>query len=253
MNPARCLPSCAWDPGAADGLVQVNAKGEDDLRGRLRISKEIAEPLRGLLHAAQQAGHALRIESAYRSYREQERLFATIKEAGRAARPGHSEHQLGTTVDLRLPTGAAITWLAEHAAEHGFALSYPAGKQRLTGYRPEPWHIRYVGRELATVLVERGLTLEEAFRERPELGESGSCGDCPSPASQAACGTVREAGECRGSVLFWCYDGALASVDCASSGESCGSARPGGEAACQAPARPSTATTEPPAAASSTP
>lgn len=234
VNPARCLPSCAFDPSAADGLVPVNSKGDDDLRGRVRIGKEIVEPLRALLQAALQAGHALRIESAYRSYKEQERLFATIKEAGRAARPGHSEHQLGTTVDLRLPTGAAITWLAGHAAEHGFVLSYPAGKQRITGYRPEPWHIRFVGRELAKALVERGLTLEEAFRDKPELGESGSCGDCPSPASQATCGAVTEAGECRGSVLFWCYDGALASVDCATSGERCGAERPGGEASCLA-------------------
>ena len=242
VNPARCLPSCAFDPGAPgqDGLVSVNAKGEAEIRGRLRIHRDIVDPLRALLAAAQAAGHALRIESAYRSYRDQERLFATIKEAGRAARPGHSEHQLGTTVDLRLPTGAAIRWLAEHAAEHGFALSYPAGKQRITGYRPEPWHIRYVGRELATALSERGLSLEEAFREKPELGESGTCGDCPSPASQAACGSVKDAGECRGSVLFWCYDGVLASVDCATSGEHCGSSHPGGDSMClSAPSGPS--------------
>lgn len=243
VNPSRCLPSCAFDPGASgqDMLVSVNAKGEAEVRGRLRIHRDIVDPLRALLAAAQAAGHALRIESAYRSYRDQERLFATIKEAGRAARPGHSEHQLGTTVDLRLPTGAAIRWLADHAAEHGFALSYPAGKQRITGYRPEPWHIRYVGRELAAALSERGLSLEEAFREKPELGESGGCGDCPSPASQAACGPVKEAGECRGSVLFWCYDGVLASVDCATSGEQCGSSRPGGESMCLAsPSGPST-------------
>lgn len=233
VNPARCLKHCAMDPGETEALMTVNAKGEDDVRGRLRIRKEIVEPLRALLQAAQAAGHALRIESAYRSYKDQERLFATIKEAGRAARPGHSEHQLGTTVDLRLPTGAAIAWLAEHAAEHGFALSYPSGKQRITGYRPEPWHIRFVGRELAKALVERGLTLEEAFRDTPELGESGSCTDCPSPASQAPCGAISDAGECRGSVLTWCYDGALASVDCATSGETCGAERPGGVAACR--------------------
>ena len=138
-----------------------------------------------------------------------------MKERGRAARPGHSEHQLGTAIDLRLPTTAAIDWLGEHAFEYGFALSYPPGKQRLTGYRPEPWHVRFVGREIAAELHRRGGTLEELFRARPELGESGSCEDCPAAISRKACGEITAAGACEGTVLTWCYDGALAAVDCA--------------------------------------
>lgn len=222
VNPARCLSRCAAEP--PEDLLRVNPQGQDDPKGRLRIARPIVEPLRALLAAAREVGHALRIESAYRSYSEQERLFASVKEIGRAARPGHSEHQLGTTVDLRIPTGAGITWLAAHAAEHGFALSYPAGKQRVTGYRPEPWHIRYVGRELAQLLKDRGLILEEAFRAQPSLGESGSCSDCPSPASRADCGAVTAGGQCQGSVLSFCYDGVLTSVDCALSAETCGPA-----------------------------
>lgn len=222
LNPARCPSRCAAEP--TDELLRVNPQGQDDAKGRLRVARPIVEPLRALLAAAREAGHALRIESAYRSYSEQERLFASIKEIGRAARPGHSEHQLGTTVDLRIPTGAGITWLAAHAADHGFALSYPAGKQRITGYRPEPWHIRYVGRELAQLLKDRGLILEEAFRAQPGLGESGSCSDCPSPASRADCGAVTAGGQCQGSVLSFCYDGVLTSVDCALSAETCGPA-----------------------------
>ena len=148
-------------------------------------------------------------------------MFRTIKERGRAARPGHSEHQLGTAIDLRLPTSAAIDWLAEHAFEHGFALSYPKGKQRLTGYRPEPWHVRFVGRELADELHRRGSTLEELFRARPDLGESGACDDCPAAASRRPCGAVTAAGACQGTVLSWCYDGALAAVDCAVSEQTC--------------------------------
>jgi hypothetical protein len=161
------------------------------------------------------------VSSAFRSYEDQVNVFRTMKQPGRAARPGHSEHQLGTAIDLKLPTKAAIEWLADSAAAHGFALSYPDGKQRITGYRPEPWHIRFVGLALANELREKGITLEELFRARPELGESGTCGDCPSPISRARCGAVTEEGQCKGTVLKWCYDGALATVDCAVSNQRC--------------------------------
>lgn len=225
VNPARCLPTCALDP--TPNLVRVNRQGEPDPRGRYQLLAEVQPALVALIAAARAAGHVLRIESAFRSYDEQARLFATIEkkgEQGRAARPGHSEHQLGSTIDLRLPSSAAIEWLAAHAAEHGFALSYPPDKQRITGYRPEPWHVRYVGRELAEELHKEHRTLEEHFRTRPGLGESGSCGDCPLPASRTACGEVSAAGSCSGTVLLWCYDGALNAVDCAVSGQQCGRA-----------------------------
>lgn len=220
VNPARCLPVCAFDPAA--NLVRVNDRAERDERGRHRIAQDIESPLRELLDAAKAAGHHLRIESAFRSYEEQARLFAATKEQGRAARPGHSEHQLGSTVDLRLPTGAAIAWLSAHAADFAFALSYPPYKQRLTGYRSEPWHIRYVGPTLAQSLRQSGSTLEELFRAQPALAESGTCMDCPLPASRAACGDVTATGSCAGMVLTYCYDGALASIDCAVSGQRCG-------------------------------
>lgn len=219
VNPARCLSPCNYEPAT---LLRVGNRADSDAKGRHRISAEIQDALRALLSAAHAAGHEIRIESAYRSYDDQARLFSTMKEIGRAARPGHSEHQLGTAVDLRLPTGAAIDWLAEHAAEFGFALSYPAARQRITGYRPEPWHVRYVGRELAVEVARDGGSLEEFFRAHAGVGESGGCGECPHAASQAACGAVDSAGTCSGTVLSWCYDGVLATVDCATSGQTCG-------------------------------
>jgi hypothetical protein len=200
----------------------VNDRGESDPAGRHFVDESAAQPLRELLTAAGAARHAIRIASGFRSYEEQTRVFRTMKEKGRAARPGHSEHQLGTTIDLRLPTSAAIDWLAEHAPAHGFALSYPAGKQRLTGYRPEPWHLRFVGRELAEEISRRGWTLEELFRARPELGASGSCEDCPAPSSRMACAQETTEGSCQGTVLTWCYEGAVAEVDCATSRQTCG-------------------------------
>ena len=231
VNPARCLAMCASDPQGV--LVRLDDRGQPSARGKHRVEEAAAVALNALLSVARDAGFKLRVNSAFRSYREQARVFRSAKERGRAARPGHSEHQLGTAIDLRLPSSAAIAWLADHAFEHGFALSYPEGKQRLTGYRPEPWHVRFVGRELATELHQRGLTLEELFRARPELGESGLCDDCPLAISRAACRGVTEAGACRGTVLSWCYDGALAAVDCAVSDQTCGPADGGGPPDCR--------------------
>jgi D-alanyl-D-alanine carboxypeptidase len=224
VNPARCLASCAFDPGEA--LRRVNDAGELDLKGRHRVDAAALAALRELLADARAEGHVVKISSAYRSYEEQVRVFRTTKEKGRAARPGHSEHQLGTTIDLRLPTTRAIDWLAAHVAAHGFVLSYPPHKQRITGYRPEPWHVRFVGREIAAQ-VPTGGTLEELFREHPDLAESGTCNDCPAPASRTkACGRITSAGVCDGTVLSWCFDGALATVDCAAFKHTC-SASPG--------------------------
>jgi hypothetical protein len=218
VNPARCLSSCAFNPGPA--LVRVNDRGAADARGPFQIHQSALGALRELLTAARTAGHPIKISSAFRPYEEQARVFRSMKEKGRAARPGHSEHQLGTTIDLRLPTTRAIDWLAAHVAGYGFVLSYPPGKQRVTGYRPEPWHVRFVGREVAAQ-VPPGGTLEELFRGRPELAESGDCADCPSRASRASCGRLTTAGVCEGTVLSWCFDGASAAVDCATFNQIC--------------------------------
>jgi hypothetical protein len=230
VNPARCLPVCTLDPSAE--LVAVSEAGEPAAAGTHRVARAAQPALTELMAAARGAGHVLKIASAFRSYRDQARVFKTTKEPGRAARPGHSEHQLGTAIDLRLPTSAAIDWLAEHAPGFGFALSYPHGKQRLTGYRPEPWHVRYVGRELAEVIHQSGGTVEEALRARPDLGESGDCRDCPLPVSRSKCGKVTSKGSCQGTVLTWCYDDALATVDCAASGQRCGPSPETGQPDC---------------------
>lgn len=223
VNPARCTSPCTYEP--TDDLVRVDDRGVASPKGKHRVHRSIEEPLRDLVAAARAAGHKIKIESAFRSYADQQRVFETTKQIGRAARPGHSEHQLGTAVDFRMPTTAAIEWLGAHAAELGFALSYPEGKQRITGYRPEPWHVRFVGVELAEQLRTSNSTLEELFRAQPGLGESGDCRDCPSPSSHKACASITLAGRCDGDVLTWCYDGALATVDCAAFKLHCGSAR----------------------------
>lgn len=140
----------------------------------------VVPDLRALLQAAEDAGVHLEIQSAYRSYDYQKRTFDRwVAEDGyeqalrSSARAGHSEHQLGTVVDMRtrggpsawdLPDWAATpegAWMGENAWRFGFALSYPAGKEGATCYMYEPWHFRYLGRELAAAVHASGLAPRE--------------------------------------------------------------------------------------------
>ncbi len=143
----------------------------------MQVRQEAFPMLEQLWRAAEADGVILSIRSAYRSYSVQKGLFRDYAqrygeaEANRfSARPGQSEHQLGTAIDFggtavdfkaafgQTPQGM---WLAENAHRYGFALSYPEGKEHVTGYIFEPWHYRYIGVEAAWRWKESGLTLKE--------------------------------------------------------------------------------------------
>ncbi len=127
--------------------------------------------------AAAELGLNLYNSSGYRSYKYQKQLYNNYcNRDGQAAadtysaRPGHSEHQTGYALDLNTITNsfkdtAEGQWIANHCYEYGFILRYPEGKSDETGYMYEPWHIRYVGVDLATKLYNGGdwLTLEDYF------------------------------------------------------------------------------------------
>lgn len=116
------------------------------------------------------------VTSSYRSYRSQERLFNNyvqqhgIKQANvLAARPGQSEHQTGLALDVIKPgvsmfdfgsTQEAI-WLEENAHRFGFIIRYPKEKEAITQYQYEPWHLRYLGHNLAQKVYDSGLSYEE--------------------------------------------------------------------------------------------
>ncbi len=115
------------------------------------------------------------ISSGFRSYSSQRSIYNRyVSRDGRAladtysARPGHSEHQTGLSIDLNTITQsfgntAEGRWVAAHCHEYGFILRYPKGKTHVTGYCFEPWHLRYVGVEAATKIVSSGLCLEEYY------------------------------------------------------------------------------------------
>ena len=123
--------------------------------------------------AAKAEGLNLFIRSGFRSYATQKQLYNNyvkrdgVAEADRySARPGHSEHQSGLGFDINKAdssfegTPEAI-WLAANCHKYGFIIRYPAGKESITGYMYEPWHVRYLGVEIATDVYNSGLCLEE--------------------------------------------------------------------------------------------
>lgn len=116
--------------------------------------------------------------SGFRSYQAQKQLYENyVKQDGRvaadrySARPGYSEHQTGLVFDMIDTSGnllsegiqdGAAEWLAKNAHRYGFVVRYLSGKEKITGYMPEPWHIRFVGND-ATAIYQSGQTLEEYY------------------------------------------------------------------------------------------
>lgn len=148
----------------------------------LFLRREAAAHLVGLISAARADGEQLVVESAFRSYTEQQRTFAQyvgIYGKGAdivSARPGQSQHQLGTAVDFTnaesdyklLPSFGKTSeskWLKKHAPEHGFVLSYSNSAEQETGVQWEPWHYRYIGEKNAKRLEKSNLSLQ-SFLER---------------------------------------------------------------------------------------
>lgn len=161
---------------APAGLVTLPA--EYSYNGTQELIGEAADAFVEMMEAAKQDGFTMVTRSTYRSYSEQASTFQYwvdtlgLEYAQRtSARAGHSEHQLGTTADVTSASAgyelegfegtAEAAWLAEHAPEFGFVISYPAGTEHITGYAYEPWHVRYVGRDVAAQVEASGVTLHE--------------------------------------------------------------------------------------------
>ncbi len=166
-------------------VANAHIKGSGDVRNL------VIDDLRAMARAAREAGAPIAVRSAYRSYQQQAATFQMwvdlvgYKEALRtSARPGHSEHQLGTTIDFRsgdstkapwdYPDWAqtkAGAWMAANAWKYGWLMSYPKGKTDVSCYAYEPWHYRYYGVALAARIhdsnkVPRGY-LWTHFESRP--------------------------------------------------------------------------------------
>lgn len=147
----------------------------------MQVRQVTATALEALFTAADKAGLSLLLASGYRSYDYQVSLYNDyVAESGQAAadtysaRPGHSEHQTGLAADVEpasknceldqcFGTTPEGQWLAANAYKYGFIIRYNAADQAVTGYEAEPWHIRYIGIDLAGEMHKQGITTLEQF------------------------------------------------------------------------------------------
>jgi len=177
VDKQTALPSGYVPPGLVAIAPGYIAPG---FSGRLRA--EAHQALTHMLSDAYTAGNDIYARSAYRSYSEQAATFAywvsvlgEVEARRVSAEAGHSEHQLGTAVDLTdasvgfdlvesFGATASGQWLMANAHLYGFALSYPACCEAITGYAYEPWHWRYIGPDAAAAWKASGLTLAEYLR-----------------------------------------------------------------------------------------
>ncbi|MCP8615800.1 M15 family metallopeptidase [Salirhabdus salicampi] len=160
--------------------------GDEDVE-KSYLREEAATALEEMFQEANQNDIFLFAVSGYRSYKRQAALFQNqVDRVGEeqallvVAQPGTSEHQTGLAIDISSESaGFGLTeefgtttegkWLMENAHRFGFILRYPEGKENITNYIYEPWHYRYVGKEIATEVYENDWTLEEYFENVQEI------------------------------------------------------------------------------------
>lgn len=149
---------------------------------KICLVKEIRDAFELMVKDAKEDGYLIKASSGFRNYETQKKLFENALENDEAgarvsiAKPGHSEHQLGTAVDI---TGSTVNyspttntfnetpedlWLKENAYLYGFAQSYPEDKEDITGYKNESWHYRYVGVDNARKIKDDDLTITELLK-----------------------------------------------------------------------------------------
>lgn len=161
------------EPTYIDGILLVNKNHPVDATFGGDIDPDAYNALLELQAAASLEGFDIPLISGYRSYEYQAQLYSDYvaidgqEMADRySARPGYSEHQTGLAFDVGAVDDLygeteAGKWLAAHAHEYGFILRYMQGKEEITGYMYEPWHIRYLGKDIALRVYQSGKTLEE--------------------------------------------------------------------------------------------
>lgn len=156
-------------------LIETNSKYKDNIM----LDRRAYEHFKLMQEEAKKQKIYIDIESGYRPYDYQEKIYnKLVEEKGfsyaitRIAEPGKSEHQTGLAIDYCIYKDGSCyiehdledmketKWVQDNAHRYGFILRYPYGKENITKYSYEPWHIRFVG-DIATYLYNNNLTLEE--------------------------------------------------------------------------------------------
>lgn len=157
-----------------DDLVKISedyASDDDFLASRVAVNAFIE-----MHDAALNEGYQIVINSAYRSYKDQQDIADVyLNTYGQnyvnnyVAKPGFSEHQTGLAFDIGsrkvnvFANSKEYKWMQENAYKYGFILRFPKKYENITGFRNEPWHFRYVGKDIAKYIYENNITLEEYF------------------------------------------------------------------------------------------
>lgn len=157
-------------------LVTINKYA----KSRIMLKEEAYKAFLKLAKDMEKDNLSIRIISAYRSFDYQENLYNNyLKTATKSivdtysARPGYSEHQTGLVIDVdnnkldynNFHLTKEFIWMQENAYKYGFILRYPKDKENITGYKYEPWHYRYVGKEIAEYIQKHSITYEEYYHE----------------------------------------------------------------------------------------
>lgn len=173
LLPSGYIPSDLKEPD-----IRFSFNYQNDKR---KLRKEAADALEKMFQAAEKKNIILYGVSGYRSYARQKQIYSrNVSLYGKkatdtvSAMPGSSEHQTGLTIDISSRSVGYLLdknfgntsegkWVSKNAHKYGYIIRYPEGKSKITGYHYEPWHIRYVGKDLAAYLYKRKLTLEEYY------------------------------------------------------------------------------------------
>ena len=161
------------------------------------VDSRVADAFQQLLDAGDAAGVNLTLVAGYRSYDRQQ---ASYDGGVSNAAPGATEHNLGLSADIMSDSEQSYDtaafeatpeyqWLQENAANYGFILRYPSGKESVTGFDYEPWHYRYVGVDQAQKIKASGLTLEEYLAQPNPTGIPGEAGTASSDAAASSSST----------------------------------------------------------------
>lgn len=155
-------------------LVEIN----NCTKGNIMLVKEAKNAYEEMCKAIKKDGLEIRAISAYRDYTYQMNLYNrylvhdTKKNVDTySARPGHSEHQSGLTVDIdnidtnfnHFESTDSYLWMEQNAHKYGFILRYPKGKEKITGYSYEAWHYRYIGKDAASYIKKHNITFDEYY------------------------------------------------------------------------------------------
>lgn len=175
VNKANALPQ-GYD---VSDLVEVPLDGTRTVY----LKKEASDQLVAMFNAAKAAGYKLVCVSGYRDYQTQlsvhdEEVASEGEEQADmvSAKAGYSEHETGLVMDISCPENGydlstnfyntpAGKWVDENCQNYGFIVRYPNGKESITGYTYEPWHLRYLGVETAKDVKEKWLTYEEYYAQ----------------------------------------------------------------------------------------